>query len=124
MKNNNDIESFLLEHKPQVKDNPTFLLEVQQKMRAVDGIKVEVDRQRNYGRIALVCALVLGIMAGAMAMLLAYLYPVDTESINDGIVAGIRLFLERWKQYLMFPVAVCTIALSIIFGSRRHKSVS
>ena len=46
---NTDIESLLRENKAQVRDNPTFLLEVQQKMRAVDGIKSEVDRQRRYG---------------------------------------------------------------------------
>ena len=50
---NTDIESLLRENKPHVKDNPTFLLEVQHKMRAVDGIKSEVDRQRRYGRQAL-----------------------------------------------------------------------
>lgn len=47
---NTDIESLLRENKPHVKDNPTFLLEVQHKMRAVDGIKSEVDRQRQIGR--------------------------------------------------------------------------
>ena len=47
---NTDIESLLRGNKPQVKDNPTFLLEVQQKMRTVEGIKSEVDRQRRYGR--------------------------------------------------------------------------
>lgn len=120
MKNNNDIESFLREHKPQVQDNPAFLLEVQQKMRAVEGIKSEVDRQRNYGRAALVCALVLGMLAGALAMLLAYLYPVDTEAISDGIISGIRLFIEPWKQYLMIPVAVFAIVLSRCAVPHRH----
>ena len=91
MKNNNDIESFLRENRPQVEDNPAFLLEVQQKMRAVEGIKSEVDRQRNYGRTALVCSLVLGMLAGALAMLLAYMYPVDTEAISDGVISAIRL---------------------------------
>ena len=43
MKKNNDIDSFLRENKPKVKENTAFLLEVQQKMRAVDGIKTEVD---------------------------------------------------------------------------------
>lgn len=47
---NTDIESLLRGNKPQVKDNPTFPLEVQQKMRTVEGIKSEVDRQRRYVR--------------------------------------------------------------------------
>lgn len=124
MKNNSDIESFLREHKPQVKDNPAFLLEVQQKMRAVEGIKSEVDWQRNYGRTALACALVLGMLAGALAMMFAYLYPIDTEAISNGVIAAIRQFLEPWKQYLMIPVAVCAVALSILSGSGRRKNVN
>lgn len=60
-----DIESFLRNNKPQVKDNPTFLLEVQQKMREVDGIKKEVDKQRRLGHhailIAAACAIALGV---------------------------------------------------------------
>ena len=63
---NNDIESILRDRKPQVKENPTFLLEVQQKMRAVEGIKNEVDRQRRYGRSSVIVALVLGLIVGAM----------------------------------------------------------
>lgn len=122
MKNNNDIESFLRENRPQVEDNPAFLLEVQQKMRTVEGIKSEVDRQRNYGRTALVCALVLGMLAGALAMLLAYMYPVDTEAISDGVISAIRLFIDPWKQYLMIPVAVCAVALSVLLGAGGRKT--
>ena len=53
---NTDIESLLRDSRPQVQDNPAFLLEVQQKMRAVEGIKKEVDRQRRSGRRALAMA--------------------------------------------------------------------
>ena len=42
MTKNRDIESFLRENKPRVKDNPTFMLEVQQKMRAV-GYRQAID---------------------------------------------------------------------------------
>ena len=31
-----DIDAYLRANKPQIKDDPTFLLEVEQKMRAVD----------------------------------------------------------------------------------------
>ena len=65
-----DIELLLRDSKPKVKDNPEFMLEVQQKMREVDGIKQEVDRQRSFGRIAMVSTLCIGLLAGAFAMLL------------------------------------------------------
>ena len=54
-----NIDSFLRENKPQVKDNPTFLLEVQHKMRAVEGIKTEVYRQRRFGRTGLIATAVI-----------------------------------------------------------------
>lgn len=117
MKKTPDIESFLRENKPQVEENPLFILEVQQKMRAVDGIKAEVDRQRRYGRMALVAALVFGLMAGALAVSLAYLYPVDTETIADNIIISIKHILDPWKHYLLLPTAGCAIALGIIFST-------
>ena len=123
MKNNLDIESFLRENRPQVKENPLFLLEVQQKMRAVDGIKAEVDRQRRYGHMALVVALVAGLVAGAAVMAFAYLYPIDPRSMADGLFSTIMNAIEPWKQYLMIPIAGCATALGIVLGTRRQNSM-
>ena len=107
-----DIESILRDSRPQVRDNPAFLLEVQQKMRAV-------DRQRRYGRNALILTLVSGLLLGAVAMSLACLYPIDTTAISDGVLSDIRVFLESYKQYLLLPVAGCAISLGVIFA---HKT--
>ena len=117
--NNNNIESILRESKPQVKDNPAFLLEVQQKMRAVEGIKNEVDRQRRYGRSSVIVALVLGLIVGAMSMSIVYLYPIDPSAINDSLISDIRVFMESYKQYLLLPVAGCAIALGMILGRQK-----
>jgi len=114
-----DIESILRDSRPQVRDNPAFLLEVQQKMRAVEGIKNEVDMQRRYGRTALILALVSGLIVGALAMSLAYLYPIDTTAISDGFLSDIRVFLESYKWYLLLPIAGCAISLGVIFA---HKT--
>ena len=114
-----DIESFLRENRPQVTEKPAFLLEVQQKMRAVDGIKAEVDRQRRIGRAALIAALAGGVVLGTFAMALAYLYPVDTETISTGLISGIRAFLETYRNYLPLPIAFCAIALGVVLGRRR-----
>ena len=118
---NKDIESILRDSRPQVQDNPAFLLEVQQKMRAVEGIKNEVDRQRRYGRTALILALVSGLILGAVAMSLTYLYPMDTTAISDGILSDIRVFLESYKEYLLLSIAGCAIALGLILG--RQKAI-
>ena len=116
---NKDIESILRDSRPQVQDNPAFLLEVQQKMRAVEGIKTEVDRQRRYGRTALILALVSGLILGAAAMFMAYLYPIDTAAISDGIISDIRVFLESYKQYLLLSIAGCAISLGLILGRQK-----
>ena len=116
---NNDMESILRDSKPQVKDNPTFLLEVQQKMRKVEGIKNEVDRQRRYGRSVLILTLVVGLTLGALAMSVAYLCPVDTSVIGDSIVSDIRRILDSYRQYLLLPIAVCAISLGVVLGRKK-----
>lgn len=123
MNRNKDIESFLRENRPQVKDNPTFLLEVQRKMREVEGIKAEVDRQQKYGRIALVITLVFGLLLGALTMLLAYLVPVD-ELIDTDIFASIRLCVEPIKEYLIVPLIACIVALLAVLYTSRQNSWS
>lgn len=123
MNRNKDIESFLRENRPQVKDNPTFLLEVQRKMREVEGIKSEVDRQRKYGRIALVVTLVFGLLLGALTMLLTYLIPVD-ELVDIDIFASIRLYVEPIKEYLIVPLIACAVALFVVLYTSRQNSWS
>ena len=123
MNKNKDIESFLRENRPQVKDNPTFLLEVQRKMREVEGIKSEVDRQRKYGRIALVVTLVFGLLLGALTMLLTYLIPMD-ELTDADIFASIRLCVEPIKEYLIVPLIACIVAFLAVFYTSRQNSWS
>ena len=118
-----EIEDFLRENKPVVKDNPTFILEAQRRMEAVEGIKAEVDRQRCYGRLALIITLMAGLLLGVVATAIAFLYPIDAESVGKGVLDSIRLFLTTWKQYLLLPVALLAIALSMVLMSgKRGKS--
>ena len=123
MNRNKDIESFLRENRPQVKDNPTFLLEVQRKMRAVEGIKSEVDKQRKYGRIVLVITLVFGLLLGALTMLLTYLVPID-ELVDTDIFTSIRLYFEPIKEYLIVPLIACTVALLAVLYTSRQSTLS
>ncbi|MBQ7771875.1 MAG: hypothetical protein IJ402_04015 [Bacteroidales bacterium] len=123
MNRNKDIESFLRENRPQVKDNPTFLLEVQRKMREVEGIKAEVDRQQKYGKIALVITLVFGLLLGALTMLLTYFVPVD-DLIDTDIFVSIRLGVEPIKEYLIVPLIACIVSLLAVLYTSRQNSWS
>ena len=120
---NTDIESLIRENKPHVKDNPTFLLEVQHKMRAVDGIKSEVDRQRRYGHQALVIALVAGLVLGCIITALAYLFPIDPESLGESLIADIKMILDPWKHYVLIFMAICAITLGVIFSVRKENTI-
>ena len=113
-----EIEYFLKDNKPQVKEDPTFILETQRRMEAVEGIKSEVDRQRHHGRVALIIALAAGLVIGIAATALAFLYPVDAQSATEGIMQSIRVFLDAWKQYLLLPVAVLAITLGVVLSSK------
>jgi hypothetical protein len=108
------LEDFLRNNKPVVKDDPAFLLKTRQRMEAVEGIKAEVDRQRSHGCKALIVALVVGLAIGAAATAMAYLYPVDANSVSEGLLDSVRAFLTTWKQYLVFIVAALAITLGIV----------
>ena len=115
------LEDFLRNNKPVVKDDPTFLLKTRQRMEAVEGIKAEVDRQRSHGCKALIVALIAGLAIGAAATAMAYLYPVDANSVSEGLLDNIRAFLTTWKQYLVFIVAAMAITLGMVL-TRGEKS--
>lgn len=115
-----EIEDFLRENKPVVKDDPTFILEARRRMEAVEGIKAEVDRQRSYGRMALIIALFAGLFLGVAATAIAYLYPIGADSVGQGVLDSVRLFLTTWKQYLLLPVALLAIVLSLVLMSGKR----
>lgn len=116
-----DIEDFLRENRPSVKDDPAFLMETRRRMKAVEGIKTEVDRQRRSGRRALIIALAGGLALGVLATTLAFLYPVDLQSLDGGFWQSARIFLDTWKMYLIYPVAALAVTLSLVLtlGGRK-----
>ena len=118
-----EIDEFLRENKPAVKDDPTFLLETRRRLDAVEGIKAEVDRQRSRGRLALVFALAIGLAAGVFATAVAFLFPADAASVGEGVWGSVQLFLATWKQYLLLPVAVLAILLGIVLSKGTGKAV-
>ena len=82
-----------------------------------------MDRQRKYGKIALVITLVFGLLLGALTMLLAYLVPAD-ELIDTDIFASIRLGVEPIKEYLIVPLIACVVALLAVLYTSRQNSWS
>ena len=61
-----------------------------------------------------------GLLLGVVATAIAFLYPIDAESVGKGVLDSIRLFLTTWKQYLLLPVALLAIALSLVLMSGKR----
>lgn len=117
-----ELEQYLKDHKPVVKDDPTFLLEAQRRMEAVSGIKDEVDRQRRHGRWALVIALCAGLILGVAVSAVAFFFPVNPESMGQGILDSLRLFLQDYREYLLLPTALLAIALALVHFRNKKGS--
>ena len=122
MNGKDNIEEFLRSNKPQLKDDPTFLLETNRRLKQVEGIKAEVDRQRTHGRMALIVTLILGIVIGASAVIIGYICPVDLNKFNQGALAGIIVFLTTWKEYFLILAAALSVSLSYILSRTRKAA--
>lgn len=116
-----DIDSYLRENKPQIKDNPTFLLEVEQKMRAVDGIKNEVDRQRKRGRLTMTVVFMAGLILGAIALFIALTSPIELEFTDIGILIQLKDYFTAHAEALLVPATTCAVFLSIALGTRKES---
>lgn len=123
MNKKDNIEEFLRDNKPVVKDDPTFLLETQRRMKQVEGIKAEVDRQRVHGSMALIVTLVIGIVIGAMATFIGYICPFNSENIGESAFAGIILFITTWKQYFFILLAALSVSLALLISRTRHAGM-
>ena len=117
-----EIDDFLRENKPQVKDDPTFILETQRRLGQVEGIKAEVDRQRHHGRVALIAALVFGLVLGVCAASIAFLYPADTASVKEGFFQSTCSFLQTYRNYILLPVAVLAIGLGFTLSKSGRQT--
>ena len=79
------------------------------------------DRQRRYGRAALLATLVAGMLLGALAVGIAYLFPADPDVAGTSFWSGLRTFLTQYRRLLMLPVAGCAIALGLLIGRDRSR---
>lgn len=115
-----DIEQYLRENKPVVKDDPTFILETRRRLESVDGIKGEVDRQSRRLHKALVVALVVGLAVGAGLTALAYLYPLNAE--GSSALDNLHVFLHSYRECLLGIVAVLAIALGWALMGKKARA--
>lgn len=120
--NYNNIEEFLRNSRPVMKDNPAFILETRRRLEAVEGIKEEVDRQRRHGRTVVLIALFLGVLAGILVTAIAFLFPEVTDTLRDGLYEKPSSIPDDWKT-LLASLAILAITLgSVLFLGRKERN--
>ena len=112
--NDIELEKLLRKNRPAVKDDPAFLLEVRQRLDAVEGIKDEVDRQRRLRHIALRVTLLIGIVIGCLITAFILLAPLDS----------IRSFVGEWNLYIAIAASVSITLISVFLGGNSLLSIN
>jgi cell division protein FtsX len=69
--------------------------------------------------VALVTALVLGLIMGSLAMIIVWLYQVTALEVGSEVISNIQSTIDPYKQYLLLPIAGCAISLGVIFGRQK-----
>ena len=119
--NDQQLDTFLKENRPRVESDPTFIQETRRRMAEVEGIKAEVDRTRTSGRVALIVALAAGIVLGALAAAIAFLWPVNPAALEGRVLDSVKAVLDPYKNYILFFVAIMITALFLVLTSGRKR---
>ena len=117
-----DIEQYLRDNKPEMPEEGQFMIETNARLCNVEGVKKCVDEDRYRGRIALIIALTVGLALGCLMTLLVVFYPLPSIEVGQSAIAGILAELKEWKEFLIALVAVCSIALGVVFMTRKKEA--
>lgn len=123
MKENNNIEFYLKENKPPKPEDENFLIEMNARLDAVEGIKTEVDRQRRIGRAVLIATLFIGLAAGLFTAAFIILHPVKPSNAGQEFFKRILDFIYEWRTYIIFPIAIISIILPLVLAKSKREAL-
>lgn len=115
-----DIEQYLRENAPETPKEGQFMIEMNARLNAVEGIKKTVDGERRNGRIALIVALAAGLVLGCVITLLVLFLPApaaDSSALAKALEA-----LQDKQEFLFGGVALLAVALGIV-SLRKKETV-
>lgn len=118
-----DIEQLLRDNKPETPDEGQFMIEMNARLNAVEGIKQTVDGENRRWRKALIIALVAGLVLGSALTALVLLHPLPALQVDESALAKAVQFLQDKKEYLFGFIAVCATTLGILSLSGRHQTM-
>lgn len=100
-----NLEQYLRGNKPQIQNDPAFILETMRRIDSVEVVKKEVDYQKSSGRMAVFVTLVLGLIVGVIVVIALSMFPLES----------ILIYLEPWKN-IFFLVFSCMDIVIIVLA--------
>ena len=95
-----DIEQYLRGNKPQVKNDPSFILETKRRIETVEAVKKEIDYQRSTGR-----------MVGVLVAIILLRFPMQRLLIS----------IELWKNYIFTAIPCVAVGIIILTLSNKNS---
>ena len=118
-----DIEQFLRDNKPETPDEGQFMIEMNARLNAVEGIKKTVDGENRRWRVALIIALVAGLVLGCAVTALVLLYPVEPLQVEQSALMKALQTMQPYKNLLFGFIAACAIALGVLSLTGRRQTM-
>ena len=115
------LEELFLAHKPQFGDSDIFMASLTKRLDAVEYIKQHQEATIRRYKMAMLAALVVGIISGAITMALILSTPFDVplfsflgEKSDNHIVAGLLLWLSENSRLMTAALLSVLISLGMI----------
>ena len=118
-----DIEQFLRDNSPETPDEGQFMIELNARLNQVEGIKKTVDGENRRWRVAILIALVAGLVLGCAVTALVLLFPVESLQWDESFLTKTVQTLQSYRSILFGFVAVCAISLGVFFLSGRRQTI-
>jgi len=123
-----DIEQFLKENKPQAPAEDSFIIEMNARLEAVEGIKSTVAEERRRGHRMMLAALGAGLILGGLVAAVLILHPALPEAVGGkwltsvrDAAAGFQTFLKSAPQALSLLIAALAITLGLVALKPRRR---
>ena len=121
MNKDNALEELFLAHKPHFDDSDAFMASLTKRLDAVEYIKQHQEATIRRYKMAMLAALVVGIISGAITMALILSTPLDVplfsffgEKSDNHIVAGLLLWLSENSRLMTAALLSVLITLGMI----------
>ena len=115
------LEELFLAHKPHFDDSDAFMASLTKRLDAVEYIKQHQEATIRRYKMAMLAALVVGIISGAITMALILSTPLDVplfsffgEKSDNHIVAGLLLWLSENSRLMTAALLSVLITLGMI----------